>query len=116
MNNQAFEVSTTTGEKILFFSDPRGLLLNYITGDQQGTTDSFSIGLKVSSLKRMLKSLQYGQKYIIDDRSLSAWEENRSLRLRFKSDGIEKQCELSPDETTKLVQFLSQYAAQKSVR
>lgn len=116
MNNQAFKVVTTTNEEVLLLPNPQGLQLNYITCDDQGAVDSFNVGLKFASLKKLLKSLQYGQKYIIDDSSLFVWEESRSLRMQFKSNGIEKKCEINPDETAKLVQFLSQYIAQKRAR
>lgn len=100
------------GKTVTFLPEPRGITLMHMADSGHGIVDAFNVGLKRSSVKQLIKSVKYDQKYIIGDNSLHVWSDGGELHFLFWSmdHRIHGEVIFAERETKEILQFLQEYS------
>ena len=87
--------------KLILDLEDRGISFHYAT--KRGV---YHVGRSWASVHALLMKLNTCRKYSAVDRSLSVWMQGQALCLRFSLRGREEDCTFSPEETTRIMEFL----------
>ena len=102
-----YKFTTKQSTRLMMDLEDKGVLFQYVTWRGQ-REDIYQVTQSWASIHALLAKLHNDQQYAAWDKSLLVWMQDQQLCLKFRALDTkrEEQCDFSPEETARIMDFL----------